>query len=74
MLAQENFELRMRLQQLEAMIPASGMSEEKVSSDGLIGNFRYIPAEIAKISNGTQHNYMIMGKGSEDGSDSPPNP
>ena len=67
MLAQENFELRMRLQQLEAMMPANGMSEEKMASDGLIGNFRYIPAEIAKISNGTQHNYMIIGKGSEDG-------
>ena len=67
MLAQENFELRMRLQQLEAMMPANGMSEENMASDGLIGNFRYIPAEIAKISNGTQHNYMIIGKGSEDG-------
>ena len=67
MLAQENFELRMRLQQLEAMVPASGMSEENMAADGLIGNFRYIPAEIAKISNGTQHNYMIIGKGSEDG-------
>lgn len=64
-LAQENFELRMRLQQLEGMLPES--SEAKSPSNGVIGNYRYIPAEISKISNGTQHNYMIIGKGSEDG-------
>ena len=64
-LAQENFELRMRLQQLEGMLPEG--SETKSPSNGVIGNYRYIPAEISKISNGTQHNYMIIGKGFEDG-------
>lgn len=65
-LAQENFELRMRLQQLETMLPESGL-EAQVPTNGAIGNYRYIPAEISKISNGTQHNYMIIGKGFEDG-------
>ena len=64
-LAQENFELRMRLQQLEKMLPEG--SAEAVPANGTIGNYRYIPAEISKISNGTQHNYMIIGKGFEDG-------
>ena len=64
-LAQENFELRMRLQQLEEMLPEG--SAEAVPANGTIGNYRYIPAEISKISNGTQHNYMIIGKGFEDG-------
>ena len=65
MLAQENFELRMRLQQLEEMIPESDRPE--ISTPAQIGNYHFIPAEIAKISNGTQHNYMIIGKGFEDG-------
>ena len=64
-LAQENFELRMRIQQLEEMLPEGG--EAMAQSNGIIGNYRYIPAEISKISNGTQHNYMIIGKGFEDG-------
>ena len=64
-LAQENFELRMRLLQLEGMLPEG--NAEEVPSDGIIGNYRYIPAEISMISNGTLHNYMIIGKGFEDG-------
>lgn len=64
-LAQENFELRMRLEQLESLIP------EETRNIGLSGNisrnYRFIPAEISKISNNSQHNYMIIGKGSKDG-------
>ena len=64
-LAQENFELRMRLEQVENLLP-----EERIE-DALAGNvsdnYRYIPAKIAKISNNSQHNYMIIGKGYEDG-------
>ena len=64
-LAQENFELRMRLEQLESLIP------EETRNIGLSGNisrnYRFIPAEISKISNNSQHNYMIIGKGYEDG-------
>ena len=31
------------------------------------GGFKYIPAGISKISNNTQHNYIIIGKGAADG-------
>lgn len=31
------------------------------------GRYRYIPAEIGKISNNRQHNYMIIDKGRKDG-------
>ena len=65
-LAQENFELRMRLEQVESLLP-----EEESLTAALAGNesdnYRYIPAKIAKISNNTQHNYMIISKGYEDG-------
>ena len=64
-LAQENFELRMRLEQLESLIP------EETRNIGISGNisrnYRFTPAEISKISNNSQHNYMIIGKGYEDG-------
>ena len=61
-LALENHELRTRLAQYEALEQAA----EENRSD-IAGGFRYTPASIMKISNNTQHNYMIIGKGSEDG-------
>ena len=39
----------------------------ELPADNVAGNFRYIPANIVKISNNTHHNYLIIGKGSEDG-------
>jgi rod shape-determining protein MreC len=65
-LAQENFELRMKLDKMEAMIPEDERMDLDLSED-ISRNYRFIPAEISKISNGSQHNYMIIGKGSEDG-------
>ena len=62
-LAQENFELHLQL----ARLGANTSSSEHMTEEGTVGNFRYIHAEIAKISNNTQHNYMIIGKGSDDG-------
>lgn len=65
-LAQENFELRTRLARFE-------LQEEETRKDSIpesartAGHFRFIPASIVKISNNTQHNYMIIGKGSDDG-------
>ena len=65
-LAQENFRLRLQLEQMMVMHPET--SENGFSHLGnTAGNFRFTPAEIAKISNNTQHNYMIIGKGAEDG-------
>lgn len=62
-LAQENFELHLQLARIGA---EDGMSDA-VTEDGIAGNFRYIHAEISKISNNSQHNYMIIGKGSDHG-------
>ncbi len=62
-LAHDNHDLRVRLAELEAMVADSSAS----SMDGVAGGYRYIPADIVKISNNTQHNYLIIGKGSEDG-------
>ena len=63
-LALENHELRTKLAQYEAM---EQEADEKMQTSDIAGGFRYIPASIMKISNNTQHNYMIIGKGSEDG-------
>ena len=61
-LALENHELRTRLALYEALEQAA----EENRSD-IAGGFRYTPASIMKISNNTQHNYMIIGKGAADG-------
>ncbi len=62
-LAQDNHDLRVRLAELESMIADSSSSAKTGIADG----FRYIPAEIVKISNNTRHNYIIINKGSDDG-------
>ena len=64
-LAQENFELRMRIEQMEALLPEESLGEDL--AENISDNYRYIPAKIAKISNNSQHNYMIISKGYEDG-------
>ncbi|MGM9735137.1 MAG: rod shape-determining protein MreC [Candidatus Cryptobacteroides sp.] len=63
-LALENFELKVRVAQLEEAA-ADNIPESKVAN--LAGNFRYTPATIAKISDNTEHNYIIISKGSDDG-------
>ncbi len=66
-LALGNHNLWVRVAELEAMIADSIILSRTSLSDGKVGDFRYIPAEIVKISNNSQHNYIIIGKGSEDG-------
>jgi len=65
-LALENHALRTRIKALEAFISDSIRIAE-AGRNGLAGGFRYIPATVVKISNNTQHNYMIIGKGYADG-------
>ena len=65
-LARENFELRLQLEKIKAAMP-DVMPENFGLSSNTAGNYRYIHGEITKISNNTQHNYMIIGKGYEDG-------
>ena len=62
-LARENEVLKMRISELEATAARIGADSISVFSDG----YSYTPAEIVKISNNTQHNYIIVGKGSNDG-------
>ncbi len=66
-LALDNHDLRMRIRELEAMIADSAFVTGTVSGDGIVGDYRYVPASIVKISNNSLHNYIIIGKGAEDG-------
>ena len=65
-LALENFHLRAHIADLEEYISDS-IRVSRLPDDGIAKGFRYIPATISKISNNTQHNYMIIEKGSDDG-------
>lgn len=66
-LAQDNHDLRVRIAELESMMADSIAARHNSSVTGIAGSFRYIPASIVKISNNTQHNYIIVGKGYADG-------
>jgi rod shape-determining protein MreC len=65
-LALENFQLRSRMADLEEFISDS-IRISRLPADGISRGYRYIPASISKISTNTQHNYMIISKGSDDG-------
>ena len=65
-LALENFQLRTRLAKLETEALDSTTCNIPEAPD-MAGTFRYIPATITKISNNSQHNYLIVGKGTRDG-------
>ncbi|MBO5471782.1 MAG: rod shape-determining protein MreC [Bacteroidales bacterium] len=63
-LAIENHNLRTRLARYVAEKEDSLM---EAGFEEIAGNYRYTPATIMKISRNTQHNYMIIDKGSADG-------
>ena len=65
-LVMENFRLREQLLETNACIRDS-LRASRIQADGLADGFRYTPATIVKISNNTQHNYLIIGKGLKDG-------
>lgn len=65
-LALENFRLKARMADLEEFISDS-IRVSRLPEDGIANGYRYIPATISKISKNTQHNYIIIGKGSNDG-------
>ena len=65
-LALENHNLRVRLAQLESEFNGSGIASQGNTPEVAAG-FRYIHSHIEKISNNTQHNYIIIDKGSADG-------
>jgi rod shape-determining protein MreC len=68
-LALENHDLRLRIAQFEAMLEGTQEVQAPMAADakGKAGNFVYTPATIVKISNNSRHNYIIIGKGSNDG-------
>ena len=65
-LAMENYELQVNLAEFNET-ENRAIEKELAYSSRKIGHFRYSPATIVKISNNTQHNYFIIGKGSKDG-------
>lgn len=65
-LALENQQLRTRLSELENLMSDSRYGQTALEG-GISDSYHYIPATIEKISNNTQHNYIIIGKGYDQG-------
>ena len=65
-LALENHELRSRLARITEQTGDIPHDTFNIPYD-VAGHFRFIPATIVKSSNNTQHNYLIVGKGTKDG-------
>ena len=63
-LARENFELSRQLDRYRNLYPEENANAVQAGEDD---DFSYIPARIVKISRNSQHNYIILDKGSEDG-------
>ncbi len=62
----ENFELLKALKAYQGEDDRHRM-DSIVSNYASVDGFRYMPASIVKISRNKQHNYLILGQGSEDG-------
>lgn len=65
-LAQENYRLHVLLAQAQELALEDTMAV-RVPVDEIAGEYIYIHAPVRKISNNSQHNYMILGKGLADG-------
>lgn len=65
-LAEENFRLSQEVRHYR-MITGKDYAMDRITVPDTTGDFRYLPATIVKLGNNSQHNYMIIGKGSEDG-------
>lgn len=63
-LAQENFELSSMVREYSERDLSY---RENHLYDSKVGNFRLVPASIVKASRNSQHNYIVLNKGSEDG-------
>lgn len=67
-LYEENFALLeelSRYRKLDEQIITSHQAGD--FSKSFTGNFKYIPVSIMKVSSNSQHNYIILGEGSEEG-------
>lgn len=65
-LAQQNFRLEQQVRKYEYLTGKDFMTDSLGFSEN-IGNYRYIPATVVKMSRKKQHNYLIIGKGTKDG-------
>jgi rod shape-determining protein MreC len=65
-LAAENSRLTILLAQQKDSLFRDTL-DRMVVKDNKVGNFTYIPAGISKTKNNSQHNFMILDKGSADG-------
>ena len=65
-LAQENFVLSQKLRRYQAADETTNVRNAYTSISKMIG-YEYTPASIVKISRNKQHNYIIIGKGSNQG-------
>ena len=65
-LAMENFLLAQEVRHYR-MTTGKDYLMDRITVPDTTGDFRYMPATIVKTGNNSQHNYMIIGKGSEDG-------
>lgn len=65
-LAEENYRLTVLLGKQNDSLFRDSLSRI-VAFDKISGHFIYTPASISKVSNNSQHNYMILDKGSNDG-------
>ncbi len=64
-LVRENYELAQQVRRYRYAMNTDFSADTTVSSE--IGCYRYIPANILKMYSNSQHNYLIINKGSEDG-------
>lgn len=65
-LAKENFMLSQRLRELDEDASQQFL-DAQAESFGIVGDFLFQSGTIVKNSRGKQHNYIILGQGSEDG-------
>lgn len=65
-LAQENFKLTQQIRRYR-LITGEDFSDTVRTTADTTGEYRYLPAVIVRMSNNSQHNYMIISKGYEDG-------
>lgn len=72
-LRETNDQLRLENFELLKALKAYQSEDDRHRMDSIVSNytsvdgFRYMPASIVKISRNKQHNYLILGQGSEDG-------
>lgn len=65
-LAAENYRLTLLLTERKDSLMRDSL-KQMITVDNIVGDFIYTPASISKMSNNSQHNYMILDKGSRDG-------